>query len=91
MKTPLIALALLLTLGLGVAYAQSGGYDLGWWTADGGGGRFQSATYTLQGTVGQPDASHALSSSSYTLLGGFWSGASSGHKVYLPLVVRDAP
>ena len=32
-------------------------YDITWWTVDGGGGLSQGGDYTLQGTIGQPDAS----------------------------------
>ncbi len=55
---------------------------------DSGGGVSGSSSYTLQGTVGQPDASPALTSSSYTLLGGFWCGGAAQYRIYLPLVVR---
>ena len=52
--------------------AQSGnGFDLGWATVDGGGGTSTGGAYTLQGTIGQPDAA-ALLGGSYTVQGGFW-------------------
>ncbi len=62
------------------ALAQSGGYDLSWWTVDGGGGSLSSGGYTLSGTAGQPDAG-VLEGSGYTLTGGFWSGVT--HTNYL--------
>lgn len=93
----LIALLSVVVLSVaiaGVALAQTGnGYDLTWWTVDGGGGTLASSgTYTLTGTAGQPDAGAALTSNDYTLVGGFWPGGASGaaeHRVYLPLVVRS--
>jgi hypothetical protein len=103
-KTILIALAVVALLALmdltgflganlsGLAHAQTGGgYDLTWSTIDGGG--VMNATggaYTLGGTLGQPDTGAAFASagSSYTLVGGFWSGASVGYKVYLPLALK---
>jgi len=51
-------------------------YDLSWHTVDGGGAMFSvGATYTLGGTIGQPDAGF-MSGGNYTLTGGFWAGAS---------------
>ena len=61
-----------LLLFTAVALAQtSGGVSLPWWTIDGGGGRMTSDTFTLEGTVGQPDAG-VLTGQSYTLYSGFW-------------------
>ena len=67
---------LLLLLLCGTVLAQSGGtYDLSWNTVDGGGYTFSSAgSYTLGGTIGQPDAG-TQSGGSYGLEGGFWGGA----------------
>jgi len=88
-----LSLALALMAGLlvvGVALAQSGGgYDLDWWTADGGGGAASGGGYALNGTIGQPDAG-ALSGGGYSLAGGFWGGgaAASEHNLFLPLILR---
>jgi hypothetical protein len=75
----------------GAALAQSGnGYDLSWWTVDGGGHTVSSGgDYTLGGTIGQPDAS-TLTGGGYTLAAGFWAGGGvvAGYDVYLPLVVH---
>jgi hypothetical protein len=58
----------------GIRTAQSGGgYDLSWWTIDGGGITFATGgTFDLGGTVGQPDASNALTGGAFSLTGGFW-------------------
>jgi hypothetical protein len=84
-----------MALLLPVSFAQAqtgGGYDLTWWTVDGGGGTLQGGGYTLMGTAGQPDPAPALTGGDYTLVGGFWPGASSPHVfVYLPLVLRQGP
>ena len=53
------------------AKAQS--YSIDWSTIDGGGGTSSGGSYTLSGTIGQPDAG-TLSGGSYTLEGGFWPG-----------------
>ena len=41
-------------------------------TVDGGGGTSTGGTYTLSGTIGQPDAG-ALSGGNFTVEGGFWA------------------
>ena len=79
-----------------LAVAQSdGGYDLSWWTVDGGGGALAgtgaTGTYTLNGTVAQSDTA-VLAGGGYTLAGGFWAGGAAPaprHYIYLPLVVRS--
>lgn len=85
---PLVALLFLSTFAL----AQSGGgYNLTWSTIDGGGYTWsESGSYTLGGTIGQPDAG-VLSGGAYTLAGGFWSGAAARYSIYLPLVLRNYP
>ncbi len=71
-KLAMMMLALLVCWG--TANAQSGGgYDLSWWTIDGGGITFATGgTFNLGGTVGQPDASNALTGGTFSLTGGFW-------------------
>ena len=66
-----------------------GGYDLSWWTVDGGGQTFSTGGgYSLGGTIGQPDAG-LLAGTGYRLGGGFWSGAAAVYDVYLPVVMRN--
>ena len=72
------------------------GYDLSWWSVDGGGGMDNAGDgYTLSGTVGQPDADLLTGDNGYALLGGFWgSGRRSvlpEYSIYLPLVMRNSP
>ena len=86
--TVLVTIALLLIVS--TALARSG-YDLSWWTADGGGGTASGGSYTLGGTIGQPDAG-ILTGGNYTLGGGFWGGGvAAGYKVYLPMILRQYP
>jgi hypothetical protein len=68
------ALAVARVLAVSTAMAQSGGnYNLTRNTVDGGGATFSTgASYTLGGTIGQPDAG-TLSGGTYILGGGFWS------------------
>src|SRR3970040_576348 len=47
------------------------GYAISWWTVDSGGGTSQGGTYTLRGTIGQPDAGR-MSGGVFSLTSGFW-------------------
>jgi hypothetical protein len=60
--------ALLLPAG---AMAQS--YNIDWYKVSGGGGTSTGGTYTVSGTIGQPDASAAMTGGSYSMTGGFWA------------------
>lgn len=61
-----------------------------WWTADSGGETSSGPTYSVSGTLGQPDAapSGGMSSATYSLQGGFWPGVQGGYALYLPMVRR---
>lgn len=95
---------LLLVMGVGVVVMVATAVTLAqgnpqfaipWWTVDGGGGQSSSATYSISGTAGQPDAGPVLQSSSYTFSGGFWSGMAAvgprGGVIYLPAILKPAP
>lgn len=64
--TGLIALAGLTT----AAHGQT--YSIDWFTIDGGGGTSFGGSYSLSGTIGQPDAGTMIGGN-YSLTGGFWS------------------
>ena len=53
------------------ALAQN--YSIDWYKVAGGGGTSTGATYSITGTIGQPDTSGAMSGGGYSLTGGFWS------------------
>jgi hypothetical protein len=74
MKTLLKTLLLVFTAALLLpagAFGQS--YNINWYKIAGGGGTATGGTYTVTGTVGQPDASGSLKGGSYSLTGGFWA------------------
>ncbi len=73
MRTP--ACLLVLAASASVASAQ---YAVNWYTIDGGGGTSSGATYTVSGTIGQPDAGAPMTGATYTVTGGFWVGAAGG-------------
>jgi hypothetical protein len=76
---------------LGVISATAlAGYNLDWWTVDGGGATSSTGgSYSLDGTIGQPDAGIS-SGGIYTVAGGFWGSgvAAVGHNLFLPLILR---
>ncbi len=67
----------------GSATARNGpgpDFEITWYTMDGGGGTSTGVTFTLSGTIGQPDASPIESTGGvYNLNGGFWGGGASDH------------
>ena len=90
MKTTTILLTLLLVLFAFtiIALAANGGYEITWFTIDAGGGRSAGGDYTLNGSIGQPDADSPASGGDYTIDGGFWPGSAISAHIYLPLVQR---
>jgi hypothetical protein len=83
-----ILLALLCCLALARVVLAQGGYDLSWWTVDGGGSVSSGGGYTLSGTIGQSDVG-ALAVGGYSLFGGFWGGLLARYGSYLPLIMRN--
>jgi hypothetical protein len=53
--------------------ASGQSYSIDWYKISGGGGTSTGATYQVTGTIGQPDASGAMSGGNYSLTGGFWA------------------
>ncbi len=93
----LTPIALVLLIGITTASAQrnndpsapQSGYDLSWYTIDGGGATFSvGGGYSLGGSIGQPDAG-SMGGGSYQLNGGFWGGAAINYNIYLPLVFKN--
>jgi hypothetical protein len=93
----LLGLAMVITLLIAlpsIAQSQSaptaGTYSLDWYTIDGGGATFSTGgSYSLGGTIGQPDAG-SMSGGSYSLVGGFWGGAAVNYNIYLPLILKNS-
>ncbi len=54
-----------------IGHAQS--YSIDWYKIAGGGGTSTNGQYFLSGTIGQPDASGAMTGGNYSLTGGFWA------------------
>ena len=77
--------SLLVSSGVG-ALAQNA---IRWYVFSGGGGRIQSADYTINSTVGQAVIGSS-SSASYQLGAGYWYGVAEVRRMlYLPIVLRN--
>ncbi|HET6445043.1 MAG TPA: hypothetical protein VFI27_10740 [candidate division Zixibacteria bacterium] len=90
-KIPIIILVMtFLLLSAVIVYGfTNNGYQLSWWSVDGGGGVSTGDDYLLQGTVGQHDAGD-LQGGSYSLAGGYWQPPErepDQQKVMLPLLM----
>jgi hypothetical protein len=48
-------------------------YTIDWYKVAGGGGTSTGGTYQVGATIGQPDASAAMTGGNFSLTGGFWS------------------
>ena len=64
-------MALLLAPSLALAQSSSASFQVPRQSIDAGAGRATSASYTLEGSIGQPDAGSTVTSASYSLRGGF--------------------
>jgi len=94
----LAALGSLLLLAGASPARSSSGYDLSWWSVDGGGETFvgggmhsASGSLSLSGTAGQADAG-LHEGGAYVLAGGFEPGGAVSTPqrfLYLPLVIRN--
>ena len=83
-----VGLLVLLLMATAVQAGPGASYDLSWYSIDGGGTMFSTGgSYSLGGTIGQPDAG-VLRDGGYTLNGGFWGGAALNYNIYLPLVLK---
>jgi len=63
----------LLLSALGAWAAGPLSYTLNWHKISGGGGTSTNATYQVSGTIGQHDASSAMTGGGYSMVGGFWA------------------
>jgi len=52
---------------------QGQSYTIDWYKIAGGGGTSTDGTYQVSGTIGQPDASGAMTGGNYSLTGGYWA------------------
>jgi hypothetical protein len=60
------------------AQLAGSGPEINWYTIDGGGGTSTGGSFSLSGTIGQPDAGGPMTGGGpggFSLTGGFWPGA----------------
>jgi hypothetical protein len=89
MKNGLPIILTALALAASAAQAQTN-FTVDWFTIDGGGGVSTGGTYTVNGTIGQPDAG-AMSGGPYSVTGGFWAMIGAVQTPGLPnLFIRSA-
>jgi hypothetical protein len=69
----LATLALCLLASVFCLRVNAQNYSIDWYKVAGGGGTSTNGQYSVTGTIGQPDASGAMSGGSYSLTGGFWA------------------
>lgn len=68
----------LLAFALSLSSGLSQSFIINWSTLDGGGGASTGGSFTLNGTVGQPDAGPPMSGGSFSISGGFWTASVAG-------------
>jgi hypothetical protein len=68
----------------------SDNYGVPWDARYGGGGLISSANYTINATVGQGGIGWTASTN-YGVGAGYWYGAVLGYRIYLPVILRNAP
>jgi hypothetical protein len=66
-------MAILAMVALMALSASAQNYNISWYKVAGGGGTSSGGQYSLSGTIGQPDASGALTGGNYSITGGFWA------------------
>jgi hypothetical protein len=74
-----------------MAFAQPYGVD--WYKIAGGGGTSSNGQYAVSGTIGQHDASNAMTGGNYAVTGGFWSLIAVVQEPGVPdlIIVRTGP
>ncbi len=70
---PKLLLGFILLLSAFCLQASGQSYSIDWNIIAGGGGTSTNGQYAVTGTIGQPDASGAMTGGNYSLTGGFWS------------------
>ncbi len=84
-----LLIAALMIIGLFAASAWAAdSWAIDWWSVDGGGGTSSGGSWTLAGSVGQPDAG-IVQGGAFRLEGGLLaSTATRSYQVNLPIVLR---
>jgi len=70
----IFAISLLLCAWCAVVRAESGDYEIDWYSLDCGGGASADEVYAISGTIGQPNTDE-VGDDIFTILSGFWAAA----------------
>lgn len=73
MKTHTLQLWVVFWLAAFSLHVSAQSYSIDWYKIAGGGGASSGGEYSLNGTIGQPDAGVAMTGGGYAVTGGFWS------------------
>ena len=74
MKHPTIQSSILLAAFCVITGTHAQNFSIDWHTMDGGGGTSAGGNFSLNGAIGQPDAStQPMTGGAFSLTGGFWS------------------
>ena len=84
MKLTCLIIGAVMLVATSVVYSQS--YSIDWYKIAGSGGTSTGGTYSVSGTIGQPDASGAMTGGNYSLTGGFWALIAAVQTPGLPLL-----
>ena len=67
-----LSVGLLVSFSTTASAAAATGFEISWWTVDGGGGVSTGGGFGVTGTIGQPDAASPLASGCWSVDPGFW-------------------
>lgn len=79
------------TLAASLVQLASAQFAITSYTIDAGGGTSSGGSFSLSGTIGQPDASAPSIGGGFTLTGGFWEGADTGPSLFAPWANANLP
>ena len=83
----LVAVLLILVVGTAVLAQTSAGFNLEWHVMGNGGGESSSASYKVNGTIGQSVSRSAQSNPDNLIVSsGYWYA---GTAVYLPIIIKN--
>ena len=67
-----LSVGLLVSFSTNASAAAATGFEISWWTVDGGAGVSTGGGFGVTGTIGQPDAAPRLTDGCWSVDPGFW-------------------
>ncbi len=94
-KSPATPLALCAVLfGAGHRAHAVDPFDLSWFSIDAGGGSSTDGSFTVNGTIGQPDTGRMTGAPHFSVMAGYWGAATAAHDILDctdPMMPMDCP